>query len=307
MASTHDMTRAEPQLHRIATNGIELACFEWRPDLKGQGPTLLLVHATGFHGRVWDQVIHHLPGRHVLAVELRGHGRSDGVDFAGWTDFSRDLAGAAEALDLRGAVGVGHSMGAHVLVQAAAFQPARFSQLMLIDPVIRAPSEYHGPLPAPDALHPAAGRKNHFESAEAMFDRFVGRPPYSVFDDQALRDYCDHGLRPADDGQGFQLACAPLFEGKVYPRALRNPGIYASIRALQIPVLVVRARPQDPSVKPWDPLGSPTWPALALEFRQGLDLPLDKSHMLPMEDPALTARLIEDEIARVSRAAGTAD
>lgn len=306
MTTTHDMTRAEPQLHRIATNGITLACFEWRAELKGTAPALLLVHATGFHGRVWDQVIGHLPGRHVLAIELRGHGRSDGVDFSGWTDFSRDLAGAVAALDLHGAVGVGHSMGAHVLTQAAAFEPGRFSQLMLIDPVIRAPAEYHLPLPPPETLHPAAGRKNHFESAEAMFDRFHGRPPYSVFDNVALRDYCEHGLRPVDGGAGFQLACAPLFEGKVYPMALRNPAIYASIRALQIPVLVIRARPQDPSVKPWDPLGSPTWPALAQEFRLGRDLPLDKSHMLPMEDPALTARLIEEEIARVTGPAGIA-
>jgi hypothetical protein len=40
------------------------------------------------------------------------------------------------------------------------------------------------------------------------------------------------------------------------------------------PVLVVRARPQDPSVKPWDPLGTPTWPDLAQEFRFGRDLQL---------------------------------
>jgi hypothetical protein len=65
-----------------------------------------------------------------------------------------------------------------------------------------------------------------------------------------------------------------------------------------MPVLVVRARPQDPSVKPWDALGTPTYARLAQEFRQGRDLQLlDKTHMLPMEDPALTARLIADAIA----------
>ena len=46
------------------------------------------------------------------------------------------------------------------------------------------------------------------------------------------------------------------FEGRIYPMALGNAGIYASIRALQIPVLVLRARPQDPKVKPWDALGT---------------------------------------------------
>jgi lipase len=204
----------------------------------------------------------------------------------------------AAALDLQGAVGVGHSMGAHALVQAAAFAPGRLRQLVLVDPVIRGPAEYHQPPPPPGTLHPSAQRKNRFASAQEMFERFADRPPYSVFDPQALMDYCQHGLKPADDGHGFQLACAPAFEGKVYPAALGNPGIYASIRALQIPVLVVRARPQDPSIKPWDGLGTPTWAPLAQEFRKGRDLQLmDKTHMLPMEDPALVARLIADAMA----------
>jgi len=288
----------QPKLHHLDIRGLSLACFEWRAALRGRAPTLWLVHATGFHGRVWDQVIHHLPQHHVIAVEQRGHGRSGGTGFDSWADFGRDQAAMAEALDLQDAVGVGHSMGAHALVQAAAFAPQRFRQLVLIDPVIRAPAEYHLPLPPPGTLHPAAQRKNRFASAQEMFERFADRPPYSVFDTQALHDYCQHGLKPAADGQGFELACAPAFEGRIYPGALGNAGIYASIRALQIPVQVLRARPQDPSIKPWDALGTPTWPALAAEFRRGSDLQLlDKTHMLPMEDPALTAQLIADAIA----------
>ena len=292
----------QPQLHHIQANGIRLACFEWNAVLRGQRPTLLMVHATGFHGRAWDQVIHHLPGRHVIAIEQRGHGRSEAADFDSWSVFGDDLAALAAALDLHGAVGIGHSMGAVALVQAAAAQPARFSQLVLIDPVLLAPDDYRLAPPPDGTLHPAAGRKNQFDSAQAMFERFAGRPPYSVFDRQALRDYCDHGLRPADDGLGFQLACAPRFEGKVYPLARQNPGIYASIRARQIPVRVVRARPQDPAVLPWDALGSPTWPGLARAFAHGSDLELpDKTHMLPMEDPALTARLIAEAMAQAGR------
>ena len=288
----------QPKLHHIAVGGLSLAAFEWRAALRGSAPTLWMVHATGFHGRVWDQVIHHLPGHHVIAIEQRGHGRSEGTHFDSWADFGRDQAAMAAALDIQGAVGIGHSMGAHALVQAAAYAPERFRQLVLLDPVIRAPAEYHqAPVP-PGTLHPAAQRKNHFESAQQMFERFVDRPPYSVFDTQALHDYCQHGLEPADSGAGFQLACAPAFEGRIYPTALGNASIYASIRALQVPVLVLRARPQDPSIKPWDALGTPTWPALAQEFRHGRDLQLlDKTHMMPMEDPALVARLVADAIA----------
>ena len=288
----------QPKLHHLDIDGLSLACYEWRAALRGTKPTLWMVHATGFHGRVWDQVIHHLPGYHVYAFEQRGHGRSGSRPYDSWTDFARDQAAAAAALDLHGAVGIGHSMGAHTLVQAAAFEPTRFRQLVLIDPVIRAPAEYHLPQEPPGTLHPAAQRRNRFDSAQQMFERFADRPPYAVFDTQALHDYCQHGLKPAADGAGFELACAPAFEGGIYPQARRNAAIYASIRALEIPVRVLRARPQDPAIRPWDALGSPTWPALAQEFRQGSDLQLmDKTHMLPMEDPALTARLIADAIA----------
>lgn len=290
--------KTEPRLHRTAANGITMAYWEWHADLRGQGPTLWLAHATGFHGRVWDRMIGELAQpRHVIAIEQRGHGRSEATEFDTWDVFGHDQAELAARLDLHGAVGVGHSMGAHALVQAAALQPDRFSQLLLIDPVMGAPADYHQPHAPLGTLHPSAGRKNHFDSAQAMFDRFADRPPYAVFDRQALMDYCQYGLRPADSGTGFQLACAPGFEGKVYPLARQHPAIYAAIRALQIPVLVVRARPQDPSIKPWDPLGSPTWPGLAQEFRQGRDLHLiDKTHFLPMEDPALAARLVDEAL-----------
>ncbi len=292
-------TVSNPELRHTQVNGVPLASFEWHAPLKGREPTLWMVHATGFHARVWDQLIHRLAPRHVIATEQRGHGRSGGNDFSTWADFGRDQAMLAAALDVQGAVGIGHSMGAHALVHAAALEPSRFRQLILIDPVILSPAQYHVAPPPPGTLHPAAGRKNRFESAQAMFDRFVDRPPYSIFDRNALMDYCQHGLRPDADGSGFELACAPAFEGKIYPQATQNPGIYASIRALQIPVLVIRARPQDPTIKPWDPLGTPTWGHVAQEFRHGRDLQLmDKTHLLPMEDPGLTAELIEQAMQR---------
>ena len=293
--SLSDQLPLLPQLHQLSSNGIQLACHAWRAAQRSGSPTLLMVHATGFHGRVWDPVIRRLPDRHVLAPDMRGHGRSEAAPFASWETFGRDLAGLASAMDLRGAIGVGHSMGAHALVQAAAFEPERFSRLLLVDPVVQAPSSYHLPPVPAGTLHPAAGRKRYFDSPQSMFERFAERSPYALFDREALQQYCQHGLRPAASGKGWELACAPEFEASIYPQARGNAGVFASIRALQIPVWVVRARPQDPSILPWDPLGSPTWPALAAEFRQGRDLVFpEQTHFLPMQDPALMARLIDE-------------
>ena len=286
------MTGAEPRLRQLPVNGVNLAVFEWRADLRDQGPTVLMVHASSFHARVWDQVIAHLPAMHIIALDLRGHGLSGNAPFDSWKDLCWDVAEAAEALSLRDAVGVGHSMGAHTLVRAASFDPGRFGQLILIDPSLFAPATYLKRHSTNEAARAALGRKNHFANAQAMFDRLVTRSPFSTFDHRALHDYCEHGLRRADDGQGFVLACDPATESRVYGLAHEDAGVYASIRALHIPVTVVRARHVDPAM-PFDPLGSPTWAGVANEFRHGQDIHLpDKTHLMAMEDPVRTASVI---------------
>ena len=72
------LTRPDPIEHRIVANGIHFCVFEWPGDDDGRAPILLL-HATGFHARCWDQVIRYLPGRHCYALDTRGHGRTDKV------------------------------------------------------------------------------------------------------------------------------------------------------------------------------------------------------------------------------------
>jgi lipase len=289
----------QPGAGRQSVEGIGLSYFEWHAALRGLAPSLLLVHATGFHGRVWDRMISHLPARHLIALEQRGHGRSDAAPIEHWSVFGRDIAGFAAAQALQGAVGIGHSMGAHGLVQAAAIEPARFSRLILLDPVIAEPAAYHQPPPVfPGGMHPAARRQSRFASAQAMLERFATRAPYSSFDPQALRDYCEHGLKPAADGEGMELACAPQTEARVYMTGRANAGVYASIRALRIPVLIIRARLPTPDRNPFDYSFSPTWPGLVGEFRQGREIHLaGHSHFLPLEDPALIARLITEELA----------
>jgi len=283
-----------PHLHTVQVHDIAMACHEWRPELRGRTPTLFMVHATGFHARVWDQTIRRLPAWHIIAVDQRGHGRSGKSEITGWAPFGRDLAACAAALELKGLTGIGHSMGAHGLVQAAAYAPDRFERLMLIDPVIASPQAYHAPPPVfPDGMHPAARRRSRFASVQEMLERFGPRLPYRLFEPQALHDYCEHGVTASTDGQGVELACSPVTEASVYMTGRANVGIYASIRALDIPVQVVRAKLPTPERDPFDYSFSPTWPELASEFRHGTDVHLaEHSHFVPMEDPERTAQLI---------------
>jgi alpha-beta hydrolase superfamily lysophospholipase len=80
---------------------VELAYFEWRRELRCREATILLTHATGFHARVWDQMIRHLGERYVIAVDQRGHGRSQKTEITHWKVFGQDLTALVRELDLR--------------------------------------------------------------------------------------------------------------------------------------------------------------------------------------------------------------
>lgn len=285
-----------PVEHRLAVNGITLCVFEWHPDARGREETLVIAHATGFHARCWDRVVAHLGNRHVLAVDQRGHGRSDKPLPVHWQDFGRDLVALLETLDLTAVVGVGHSMGGHAMTDAAAAAPARFRRLVLIDPVIAAPAGYTLSDPWGAALrgdlHPTAKRRSHWNSPDEMFERFANRRPFDTWERDVLRDYCQYGLLPAVSGDGFELACPPAFEAQVYMSSLGNGGVHDSVRAVAVPVLVVRAMTPPTARDILDFRYSPTWPALAQHFKHGRDLHVpEHTHFLPMEDPALAARL----------------
>jgi lipase len=289
-----------PPIHRrLVVNGITLSTFEWGAGREARSGTILLAHATGFHARCWDRVVAHLDAHHVIAVDQRGHGRSDKAFPIHWQDFGQDLAGLIRALDLTDVIGVGHSMGGHAITQAAAAEPQRFRRLVLIDPVIVSPEEYAaagGATLASAWQHPTAKRRNHWASADEMFERFKDRPPFAAWDRNVLRDYCEYGLLPDPSGNGLVLACPPEFEAAVYMAARGNAGVYDSVRALDVPVLLVRVMEPPPDRNWMDFRYSPTWPGLIDHFRSGREIHLpDETHFLPMEKPEFAATLIAEK------------
>jgi pimeloyl-ACP methyl ester carboxylesterase len=271
-----------PELQHIGDPGKELAVWEW----PGEDPPFLFAHATGFHGRCWDQIIRLFPERRCLALDARGHGRSSQPELPyHWRIFGRDMAAVAEHLDIRHAIGIGHSSGGHTTVQAAALRPHTYRALLLVDPTIF-PPEYYGTEP-PDASF-TLRRRNEWASADEMFERFHTRAPFARWRPQILRDYCDFGLLPRNGA--FVLACPPAVEASIYLMSKdTQSNIYPEIAKLQRPVVVMRAgRERKPGV--FDLAASPTAPDLASRFAHGRDLVLpDGTHYIPMEEPDLVA------------------
>ena len=285
----------EPIERRFQTSGPQLTYFEW--GRKGE-PQVLLLHATGFHGRCWDEVVRVLgPGYNVYAVDMRGHGRSDKVPPYVWATFAQDICELVEHLALEDAIGVGHSMGGHCLVQVAARLPRAFRRLLLVDPVIFEPDaylqdRYRHFRKAED--HPVSKRKNDWRDWREMYDRFRERDSFAVWDDRVLADYCRYGVLPREDGR-WELACPPLVESSIY-LGNTSTNIYEDVPGIRVPVVVLRARGRDPDSRDvMDFSRSPTWEKVAEQFADGTDVYLpDHTHFIPMQDPALVARYIAD-------------
>lgn len=273
----------------IAVRGIDMAYAEWGA---GESATVLLVHATGFHGRCWDAVVRELgDGVHVVAPDMRGHGRTTKRGPYDWRAFGADVTAFVEALDLTGLVAAGHSMGGHSIVQAAGRQPGRFRKLLLVDPVIMDPDQYAGGnarfTAASATDHPVARRRNEWRSVDEMFDRFVERQPFRLWRRDVLMDYCRHGL--VADGDGFVLACPPLVEASIYMGSAGRD-ISETIATLPHPTVVLRAYRKSERDGRMDFSQSPTWAGLAAALPNGRDVYLpDLTHFIPMQRPELVA------------------
>lgn len=288
-----------PREHRIATPDGDICWFEWGEP--GERASLLLLHATGFHARCWDRVVAALPaGTHVVAPDHRGHGRSfRPATLADWGASADVLLPLVDAMGGRPLVGCGHSMGGYILTRLAAKRPDAFRRIVLIDPMIVDPAHYAGQdaVPLPDPVdHPIARRRNRWDSADQMRARFADRPPYATWDARVLADYCTHGLLPALDGEGWELACPPALEASVYQNALRTDP-YRWLSDLTVPATLIRARGGERS-GPLDFSISPTWLGLgALIGAEREELWADNSHFIPMEAPERVADLLAGLIA----------
>jgi pimeloyl-ACP methyl ester carboxylesterase len=267
-----------PHLNLISANHQQLAVWDW----PGEDPPFLFAHATGFHGRCWDRIIQEFPGRHAMALDCRGHGRSSKPEPPYvWRDLGRDLAAVAEHLNVRNAIGIGHSMGGHLTVQAAALRPETYRALLLVDPTIFR-FEYYGAEPW-DAAY-TLRRRTVWSSPGEMFERFRNRGPFARWQPEILRDYCDYGLLP--NGSEYVLACPPPIEASIYKNSnAPESNIYPDIASIGQLVAVMRAGTvRTPGV--FDLSASPTAVDLASKFARGRDIVLPEcSHHIPMERP----------------------
>ena len=118
---------------QLEVRGLGLHVFEWG----GPHPWgILLLHGGAAHAHWFDGVAHALAERrHVAALDQRGHGESDWAQPPAYAtrDFVADLLGVLDGLGWERAILVGHSMGGHNAIAAAAWHPERVRGLVIVD------------------------------------------------------------------------------------------------------------------------------------------------------------------------------
>lgn len=105
----------------------------------GTAPTLLALHGVSGTHLAFLPLAGRLPGRRIVAPDLRGRGRSTQDGPTGIAGHGADAVALAAALGLERPVLVGHSLGAFAAAHAAASAPAAFSAVVLLDGGVFAP------------------------------------------------------------------------------------------------------------------------------------------------------------------------
>lgn len=97
-------------------------------------PALMFIHGAANDHSVWHlqsrYFAHH--GWNVLAVDLPGHGRSDGRPRTRINEYSQWVAAFLDNANIRNAVLVGHSMGSLIALETALSTPDRVARMVLL-------------------------------------------------------------------------------------------------------------------------------------------------------------------------------
>ncbi len=276
------MATDQPQDGYIEANGIRLHYLDWG----GSGAPIVILHATGFLGRIYRPIAIALSAiGHVYSLDQRGHGDSglSPTDQYGWQDTVDDLAGFITAMGFKGVRGFGHSSGATATGSLASARPDLIASAVLVEPVIfeaitEAELAWRNPF-----IDRTLKRRRVFDSVDAMVQNFDHKFPYATWRKDILRDYCEYATRPTADGKR-ELRCQPEIEARFYSSARDFDGLERILRC-EAPLLVMFGQRGDSP-------GASLAAKVEAGLRHGRVVNFaDAGHFIPMEQPEAVSRL----------------
>jgi pimeloyl-ACP methyl ester carboxylesterase len=262
-------------------------------ELRRISPPVAFAHANGFTPGAYRSFLEALGvSDHAVSLELAPL-RSGSVPDRSWHVLAEEVASQVDAVG-GPVVGLGHSLGATLLLLTAAAEPSRFRQLTLVEPVALpawltlflhvAPSAVRrrGPL-----ARAARERVDRWPDEHAAFAAYRRRRRFAKIPDEVLRDVLEDGLAPTP--QGVMLRYSTQWEATLYESP---PNIWRLLRLRLPPIVLVRGEASDlfdsRTVKRW----------LRMRPLDGVVTVAGSGHLLPLEQPQGTAFAILRALGR---------
>jgi pimeloyl-ACP methyl ester carboxylesterase len=274
-----DLRPVAPTGRATTADGLGIAYY----DLGGEGPPLLLAHATGFCGPVLVPLAARLRDAfHCIVFDTRAHGASDPPPDGNfdWHGFASDALAVVDELGLRRPRGFGHSAGGAALLLAEEARPGTFSSLYCYEPVVFPGDEPLSPSLEGNPLAAGALRRRALFGSRGEAYEKSSKAPFDRFDPDVLAAYLDNGFVPAVGG--IRLRCRREHEAQIYAHGLAHDA-FAKLDTISRPVALACGALTDA-------VGPDFLAALAgrLEDSTTVVMP-GLGHFGPLEDPGTVA------------------
>lgn len=255
---------------------------------EGPGPTLIMMHATGFLPWMWHPIARDLhPDFRVICPYFCDHREADPEQGGfNWMRLAEDLVMLCRALDIASPFMVGHSMGGAVMTIAAGRFGLDAAKMILIEPILL-PREFYA-IQLRVEEHPLAGksikRRNYWENASDARRYLKSKTFFRTWDAEMLDLYLEYGMKPSDNG-GLELSCHPRKEAALFMGSMAYDP-WPVLPAVNCPALVLE--------------GELTENKGVIDFKKIADsmprgqyrMILEAGHLIPMEKPKETADII---------------
>ena len=142
------------------------------------GLPVVFVHSLAGNSTHWSKQLEHLRRtRRAVALDLRGHGRSERPRNGDYTiaGMAGDVAAVVDTLGLDKFVLVGHSMGGGVALEYAGAHPDRVAGLVLVDPIGDGKQ-----IPPAEAKAYLAGFESNYDSTSQGYWTSIAGPDSAI-------------------------------------------------------------------------------------------------------------------------------
>ena len=224
----------EPKMKKVKGEGIMINVAVW----EGSGRPILCVHGITANCRCWDLLSSALaPEYNVIAMDLRGRGRSDKPDSGYSLDHHiRDIHCLLNDLNIKKAVIMGHSLGAFIGLAFAAEYPERIDRLILVDGGGDLSKEQMDKVFA--GIKPALDRLEMIFPSEEAYLKVMSAPPYIQPWSPAIETYYRYEIEPTEGGVHTNIKPAHIQEEAANIRKVACANFYSKVNCK---VLILRA------------------------------------------------------------------